>query len=74
MAKGYRGGQLKLNKVDSLNLRIEPYGSALLSDPYMQFSTIHNRTGPGKMKFIYSGIDDNGNKVEAELEITRYPK
>jgi hypothetical protein len=74
LAKGYRGGELKLNKVDSLNIRIEPYGSAFLSDPYMQFSTIHNKTGPGKMKFIYSGIDDNGNEVKTELEITRYPK
>lgn len=74
LAKGYRSGELKLNKVDPLNIRIEPYGSALLSEPYMQFSTIHNKTGPGKMKYIYSGIDDNGNEVKAELEITRYPR
>jgi hypothetical protein len=74
LAKGYRGGKQQLNKVDPLNIRIEPYGSALLSDPYMQFSTVHNKTGPGKMKFIYSGIDDNGNEVKAEFEITRYPK
>ncbi len=74
LAKGYRGGKQQLNKVDHLNIRIEPYGSALLSDPFMQFSTVHNKTGPGKMNFIYSGIDDNGNEVKAELEITRYPK
>ena len=74
LAKGDRGGKQQLNKVDHLNIRIEPYGSALLSDPFMQFSTVHNKTGPGKMNFIYSGIDDNGNEVKAELEITRYPK
>lgn len=74
LAKGYRGGELKLNKVDPLNIRIEPYGSALLSKPYMQYGTKYDKRSPGKMKYIYTGIDDNGNEVKAELEITRYPK
>jgi len=73
-ARGYRGGELKLNKVDPLNLRIEPYGSTLFSKPYMQYGIVHDKTSPGKMKYVYSGIDDNGNEVKTELEITRSPK
>ena len=80
LAKGYRGGELKLTKVDPLNIKIEPFGSALLGSAtppsivYMQYGTKFDKTSPGKLKLIYSGIDDNGNKVKAELEITRDPK
>ena len=73
-ARGYRDGELKLNEVEPMNLRIEPYGSALLSEPYMQYGTKYDKMSPGKMKYVYSGVDDNGNQVKTELEIERYPK
>ena len=77
--RGYRGGELKTDNVEFVGLKIEPYGSALLgsassSKVFMQYGTARDKTSPGKIKYIYSGLDDNGNAVKAEMEITRSPK
>ena len=72
--KGMRGSQVKENKPEVVNLRIEAFGSALLFKPYMQYGVKYDKKSPGIMNYIYSGTDDNGNKVEAKINITRYPK
>ena len=72
--RGYRGSKEKVNRQISINLRIDKFGSAFLDTPFMQYSTNYDKRSPGTMKFIYSGFDDNGNKVKTELlEITKYP-
>lgn len=72
--RGMRGSQVKENKREPMNLRIEPFGSGLLFTPYMQYGIKYDKKSPGTMKYIYTGIDDNGNKVKAKINITRYPK
>ena len=72
--RGFRGGKEKINRREPSHHRIEPFGSEFIDTPHMQFGTKYNKYGPGTMQYVYTGTDDNGNEVKAELEITRYPK
>jgi hypothetical protein len=72
--RGYRGREEKINRRLPSKHRIEPYGSKFIDTPYMQYGTKYDKTSSGTMKYVYTGNDDNGNEVKAELEITRYPK
>jgi len=71
--RGYRGKEQRMNKRKSLNIRIEKYGSKFIDTPFMQYGIKHDKKSPGTMIFVYTGNDDYGNKVKAELRITRHP-
>jgi hypothetical protein len=71
--RGYRGAKEKMNRREPSNHRIKPFGSVFIDTPYMQFGTKYDKTSPGTMRYVYTGTDDNGNEVKAELKITRYP-
>ena len=72
--RGYRGSTEEVKRRTPMNVYVSPYGSAFIDTVFMQYSTYHDKTRSGTMKFIYNGIDDNGNKVQTELlELTRFP-
>ena len=72
--RGYRGSEEQVNRKTAVHVRIKPFGTAFLDKPFMQFSTNFDKSSPGTMKFIYSGVDDNGHKLKTKvLEITRPP-
>ena len=72
--RGYRGSTEEVKRRTPMNVYVSPYVSAFIDTVFMQYSTYHDKTRSGTMKFIYNGIDDNGNKVKTELlELTRFP-